>query len=814
MAVSPDSRFICSSDIDSYFVNKLTGAPLSNGKVYFYQDENRTVLKPVYQLSGSPPNYSFSVLPNPLDLSIVGTYDYLGNNIAIYYFPYEGTPDDSDGTLQLYYVTVEDEDGLEQLVRDAWPPNIADGITPGGNEGSRNFIPNGQFLTHTQIVGTSTPPVESIGSVDIQYIAQGGWSFRRTTGGASQFNNSFSELSGSVAGLNDFPRNAFNFICTSFSAGDQVRDLCIEWEDTNKFSAGNPEGSQSYTYFFAAESLDSNSYTFDVRLIRNFGTGGTPSPYTDESIGTVVITPSYSYYNINIASIPEAAGSYGTNGDDYILIALRGPNSSWAIQVTDFGFFPGTQQLDVYPTQTDGDMITRSIFGWTDIPEYDATNLYLPAVLTPKGMKWDDSQIGKYEEWSYIWDYGTYGAVNPDTNVILCNGSSYFADEYSPLGIPYARLQSKIIDTGTNLPIYGTGLDFVTGYTPSASTALFYLVTNQEGAQTNTANGATSTGFTFSTPITGNDTYGINANVVELGNTVYTYDLLAGAVTNSANTGTSGLTVVQSVNAPNMHARFLVGVSILPSAGTYFTFDTVSLGACYAWFTVNGVGVNPAVGGTAIVVPLLSTFTVNDTAAAIRNALAGFQVSYVTAVAASGMTAGSYFTFHSDGNAYIPWYKIAGAGTEPGTTGRKILVTLSGAETALQVAQATINAVNYTKFAVPNMKAVIKRSLNLGDLKIPSDSAYEQRFTFNNNFDSSSYGLGSYEYQEIEQHRHVYEKVTNVIRGVNVAPVDAFVPGDFDGVPNFENADTSIIPSVGGAEVRPFNMYVNTVIRY
>jgi hypothetical protein len=95
--MSADPRFICASDLQLYLVDKDTGGPLSGGEVAFYSDVNRNELKAVYQLSGSAPNYTFTPLDNPCTLSSVGTFqDEGGNDIVPYYFPYEGTPDDSN----------------------------------------------------------------------------------------------------------------------------------------------------------------------------------------------------------------------------------------------------------------------------------------------------------------------------------------------------------------------------------------------------------------------------------------------------------------------------------------------------------------------------------------------------------------------------------------------------------------------------------------------------------------------------------------------------------------------------------------------
>ena len=64
-----DPQFVISSNLEEYFVDKDTGLPLSNGTVTYFEDQNRTVLKTVFKLSGTPPNYTYTALPNPITLS-------------------------------------------------------------------------------------------------------------------------------------------------------------------------------------------------------------------------------------------------------------------------------------------------------------------------------------------------------------------------------------------------------------------------------------------------------------------------------------------------------------------------------------------------------------------------------------------------------------------------------------------------------------------------------------------------------------------------------------------------------------------------
>lgn len=139
-----DARYVTTVSLDEYFVNKDTGLPLANGRIYFYEDSNRNVPKLVYTLVDNPPGYNppnYTPLPNPITLSTVGTVaDNNGNNVPIYYFPY-----DADGNLQLYYIVITDQFGTVQETRHAWP-NISAAENPAAQSGNFvNTLSNPQF---------------------------------------------------------------------------------------------------------------------------------------------------------------------------------------------------------------------------------------------------------------------------------------------------------------------------------------------------------------------------------------------------------------------------------------------------------------------------------------------------------------------------------------------------------------------------------------------------------------------------------------------------------------------------------------------
>jgi len=137
-----DPKYIQSMPLQQVIFDNL-GNALSNGQIFYYKDSARTVLKPVYELSGVVGNeYTYAELPNPLVLSAIGSFvDDSGNNLpGVYYYPY-----DEDGELELYYIVVQNEDGVEQFTVQAQPNIIVDS-TPGTLvANSDNILANPQF---------------------------------------------------------------------------------------------------------------------------------------------------------------------------------------------------------------------------------------------------------------------------------------------------------------------------------------------------------------------------------------------------------------------------------------------------------------------------------------------------------------------------------------------------------------------------------------------------------------------------------------------------------------------------------------------
>ncbi len=212
-----NSQYISTVDLEEYFVSDINAEALAAGKLWFFVDTNRTQAKRVYELlqgSGNPPDYTYTPLPNPITLSNSGTpMDANGNNIAIYYYPF-----DIYGNVELYYVECYDADGNLQFTREAWPFPYAGtggggGGGGGGSVGFSNQLTNPQFA---EILFSSSIPLvitvsgSGVTSVDIAP----GWTINITHTGSGTVTLTQTPVTGSSA----YPYNP-PYVLTIVSSG-------------------------------------------------------------------------------------------------------------------------------------------------------------------------------------------------------------------------------------------------------------------------------------------------------------------------------------------------------------------------------------------------------------------------------------------------------------------------------------------------------------------------------------------------------------------------------------------------------------------
>lgn len=145
----PNPLYIAFQGLETYFVNKDDGSPLSGGYVKFFSDVNRTVEKDVYQqVQLSDNTYRFVNIGSIVTLTAVGTFGSPtdGTDIQVYAFPYDGT-EDAPGNPELYYLQVYSSGDVLQFTREAQPANFAPSTNPTDTfEASENQISNPQFV--------------------------------------------------------------------------------------------------------------------------------------------------------------------------------------------------------------------------------------------------------------------------------------------------------------------------------------------------------------------------------------------------------------------------------------------------------------------------------------------------------------------------------------------------------------------------------------------------------------------------------------------------------------------------------------------
>jgi len=176
--MATDQHFIPAFSLETVFLDKDTGAPLSGGIVTFERSLQPGTLKPVYQITGADPNFTYIQLPNPMILSSIGTFeDSLGNPVIPYFLPYG-----SDlVTVDYYRVIVQSSGLVPQFVRDPVPFIPMSGQN-GVSSAFENEISNPQFAevlfdttvsTYTYNFNTETKTVNIAPNWDLVVTSPG-----------------------------------------------------------------------------------------------------------------------------------------------------------------------------------------------------------------------------------------------------------------------------------------------------------------------------------------------------------------------------------------------------------------------------------------------------------------------------------------------------------------------------------------------------------------------------------------------------------------------------------------------------------------
>lgn len=791
--MSLNSQYVIAPSLQEYFVDKDSGLPLSGGMVFFYQDNARSVLKDVFELSGSPPNYTYTVLPNPSTLSAVGTFqDASGNDIIPYYFPF-----DSLGNVQLYFIEVYNSDGVLQFTREGWPNTTQGGVTTA--EDVTNFVPNGQFLLHDNIpASTANGFIANKITQAVTTIAQGGWTFERNTGSTATDFISFMRFGAASTIPSGNPRYAVQ-ISTTVAGSDTRKDLCLAFPNVNTFASNT----QPYNLYFEGQSQASNSVVVQIIVRKVFGTGGSPSIPRETVVSSITLTNEIKHFNVSILFGTNESFSIGTNDDDYVQIVLRfPPTGTETVILTDFCLTVSNEILASFPQQTNAEQLDESTAGWFPTPDPNGFDLYLPAVLTKSGLTFSDADIGKI--FSAMYEILPIGELD-------CDGTQYLTEDYSSDGIPYARLQAKWFNTANQTNYFGNGSNYAeanyTNINPGSNTFRLNQTTSGAGTIADV-----NTGFGFSTICNGLLTG--ETGYIEGG--ILVIDNIIGART-PPTIGTTTFVIVEIQNSANTQHTFEVFNTPTVTPSTYFTFSS-GIGNFYMWFTVDGIGTDPAPGGTPIKVNVLSSYSTNEIARCIKNAISGYQTSLISPVIGSSVVAGSYFTILTASpslKTYYVWFTKDGIGNDPVPSiseTLKIKVPILSTDSISNVVTKTLTAINMKYFSVVDLRGQFLRGWNDGTIIDPDGTA---RYAQSNIFLLNA--LGSYQQSQFLSHLHAAGSLTGTVQTTdNGQPVSTPHVGAINFTPDSTQPVTIVGATAltGGNETRPINVYVRWVVKY
>ena len=769
--MSIDSHYVSSSDLESYFVDKETGLPLVGGYINFYSDVNRSTPKDVFTISGSPPDYTFVNLGSTVDLSATGTpVDESGNNITIYYYPYN-----ADGNIELYYVEVFSAEDVLQFPREAWPPGVAQSAQQGVE--LLNYVPNGQFLLHNNIHNNDIP--EGQLTSGITNIAPGGWyaSIPTTT---SVNTITFPPYGEFVLDPTSSPRYSLQFTVTSPDSSDDYKLINLVFDDVNKFSSDI----QLYTVSFSAITNASADFIITLDLIKFFGTGGSPSPTETTQLTEFTITDTQTQFEFSFVFGANEATQVGTNGDDTVTLSFSFPTDVvLGINMTDFILTPGSIEISSFPTTTDDEFLSVTLV--PPVPDYDGNTLYLPIISTLNGYGYDYSEIGK-----------VYATVNgPQGNELLCDGSGYITQNYSSLGIPYSRLQQKLISgygPVFTYPIFGTGPNFANAVFEINGTGVVVISTNtnQGGTpQIASSDGLVPTGFVIQTCSFAFNSLELSAQIWDVTNT-WVINSAVGPAAGTNSPGTSGIYMnidLYETNGtrPGSYPGFQI-MAIEPlalsSGGSYFNFSN-PVAQFYMWFIKDGVGTDPGQPGIGFSLSYSSNISLITFNYMIAQVLNSRQVTQITCVAGSSITPGAYFLFHVLGQAYAVWYST-GSTTKPTLPGTILIeVVYSTSDTVDVISALTASAINDYSFAVPDLRGQIIKGAGGND----SNGVYRYSpwpYLAGGN-------VGTYQFDMLLSHNHPA-----------VSSVEVFASGAFPG------SEINYVTLTGAASPYPVSTFV------
>lgn len=314
--------------LQDYLVDK-DGTPMAGGTITLYHDNSRTTLKNWYYQSGTPGNYTYVPLPNPLTLSGAGTIcDINGVDTIPFFYPYDETDETKKDP---YYITIVNHAQTNQITRANFP-FLGNNRNNATSAGVNNLIVNNGFWRNIQPNYSNFPftsvNLNTVTNLVVSPSQHDGFSmpdvqFFKSNKTANDNLTFMPFLASTTTVISNYvtPEYYINHQCTSAGTGENYKyyqfPIALHLQNL---------ANQPFTFSIQAQNAGGTAAgqnVIDIRLLTFTGTG-TSSPAT-VSIGTITLNPEWSSYTITDV-FPDIVGlTLGNGQDDAFYLQIQMP---------------------------------------------------------------------------------------------------------------------------------------------------------------------------------------------------------------------------------------------------------------------------------------------------------------------------------------------------------------------------------------------------------------------------------------------------------------------------------------------------------
>lgn len=379
------TKLVAAPMLQDFLIDK-DGTPMSGGTITMYHDNSRTTLKNWYYQSGTPGNYTYITLPNPLTLSAAGTIcDINGVDTIPFYYPWSET---DSNVPDPYYVTIVNHDQTNQITRANFP---FEGGGSGGGGGTvdtfndlisnngfwRNIAPNTLNVTpYTTFTYSATnmpvPPGGTIPSITVAPSQHDGFrmpdvEFQKTnfTGTDSVVFTPFTPSTSLVIN-NPMTVSGEYYISHTGTVSTGVTQKVYQFPIALHV---NSLANVPFTFTIQAQNDPiggTSNNQINIFILQDTGTGGAPSPTTISPVPILQINANSTWQTYSASGVfPSTIGlSLGAGGDDALYLQVQLPlNSAFNINFTKPSIYlnsTGVYPLNDYQTYDQVDSIINS----------------------------------------------------------------------------------------------------------------------------------------------------------------------------------------------------------------------------------------------------------------------------------------------------------------------------------------------------------------------------------------------------------------------------------------------------------------------